>query len=67
MLAGAGDVQRGPEVAVVRFQIGPNVDKKPHTLRTSAHAGLVERGRRVEGGVDLGPVGEQQFHALHAA
>ena len=35
MLAGAGDVQRGPEVAVVRFQIGPDVDKKPHTLRTS--------------------------------
>lgn len=35
MLAGAGNVQRGPKVAVVRFQVGPNVDQEPHTLRTS--------------------------------
>lgn len=35
MLAGAGNMQRGPKVAVVRFQVGPNIDQKPHTLGTS--------------------------------
>lgn len=35
MLAGACNVQRGPKVAVVRFQVGPNINQKPHTLGTS--------------------------------
>lgn len=33
----------------------------------TAHAGLVQRGCRVQGRVDLGPVGEQELHALDAA
>lgn len=35
MLPSTGNMQRGPEMAVMRFQIGPNVNKTPNTFRTS--------------------------------
>lgn len=35
MLPGAGDVQRGPKMTIMCFQVGPNINKKPHTFRTS--------------------------------
>lgn len=35
MLPGTGNVQRGPKMAIVCFQIGPDVNKKPHTFGTS--------------------------------
>lgn len=34
MLSGAGNVQRGPKMAIVCFQIGPDVNKKPHAFGT---------------------------------
>lgn len=37
------------------------------STRLTAHAGLVQRGGRVQRRVDLGPVGEQELHTLDAA
>lgn len=35
MLPGTGHVKRGPEMAVMRLQVGPDVNKEPHALRAS--------------------------------
>ena len=48
----------------------PAIGQPPWHLglcQLTAHAGLVQWGRCVQGRVDLGPVGEQELHALNTA
>lgn len=48
----------------------PAIGQPPRHLglcQLTAHAGLVQRGCCVQGRVDLGPIGEQELHALNTA
>lgn len=36
-------------------------------IRLTTHAGFVQWGGRIQGWVDLGPIGEQELHTLDAA
>ena len=44
--------------------VNNRADIRPRRL--TVHAGFVERGRGVKGGVHLGAVGQQHFHTLYA-